>query len=191
MSILQEGSRVDVYKVQYLIKQNEYTETYRVVNEDGHPYFLKLYVLKRTPAQLVLDEQEVLDFLKTQKIKSIKDVLLLTIDKNGQVFLQKYNDVAKERDVVAHRLRFATLARVGEGISALALMESRIKSTDPRTILSMGYVLVTGKDNKVLKTVGRVAVGDRIGVRFQDGSILAKVDEVVDERLDNNKTQIA
>ena len=126
-----------------------------------------------------------------RRLSALEMLLQRSIGRISRGFLQKYNDVAKERDVVAHRLRFATLARVGEGISALALMESRIKSTDPRTILSMGYVLVTGKDNKVLKTVGRVAVGDRIGVRFQDGSILAKVDEVVDERVDNNKTQIA
>ena len=126
-----------------------------------------------------------------RRVNALEMLVQRSIGRITRGFLQKYNDVAKERDVVAHRLRFATLARVGEGISALALMESRIKSTDPRTILSMGYVLVTGKDNKVLKTVGRVAVGDRIGVRFQDGSILAKVDEVVDERLDNNKTQIA
>ena len=126
-----------------------------------------------------------------RRVNALEMLLQRSIGRISRGFLQKYNDVAKERDAVAHRLRFATLARVGEGISALALMESRIKSTDPRTILSMGYVLVTGKDNKVLKTVGRVAVGDRIGVRFQDGSILAKVDEVVDERLDNNKTQIA
>ena len=126
-----------------------------------------------------------------RRVSALEMLLQRSIGRITRGFLQKYNDVAKERDVVAHRLRFATLARVGEGISALALMESRIKSTDPRTILSLGYVLVTGKDNKVLKTVGRVAVGDRIGVRFQDGSIMAKVDEVLDERLDNDKTQIA
>ena len=126
-----------------------------------------------------------------RRVSAMEVLLQRSVGRITKGFLQKYNDVAKERDVVAHRLRFATLSRVGEGVSALALMESRIKSTDPRTILSMGYVLVTGKDNKVLKTVGRVAVGDRIGVRFQDGSILAKVDEVFDERLDNNITQIA
>ena len=55
----------------------------------------------------------------------------------------------------------------------------------------MGYVLVTGKDNKVLKTVDKVGIGDRIGVRFQDGSLTAKVDEVYSDHLDNNKANIA
>jgi len=55
----------------------------------------------------------------------------------------------------------------------------------------MGYVLVTGKDNKVLKTVDKVAVGDRIGVRFSDGSLTAKVDEIYSETSDNHKLNIA
>ena len=103
----------------------------------------------------------------------------------------KYSDLAARRDAVVHRLRFAAAARVSQEVSALALREARIKSTDPRNILSMGYVLVTGRDNKVLKTVRRVAVGDRIGVRFSDGSLTAKVDEIYREDIDNNKINIA
>ena len=33
----------------------------------------------------------------------------------------------------------------------MALAEAKLGSADPRNILSLGYVLVTGKDNKVLK----------------------------------------
>ena len=76
-------------------------------------------------------------------------------------------------------------------MSRLALKEALIKASDPRNILGLGYVLVTGKDNKVLKTVDKVAVGDRIGVRFSDGSLLASVDEVFSEKLDNDKVNIA
>ena len=61
----------------------------------------------------------------------------------------------------------------------MALAEAKLGSADPRNILSLGYVLVTGKDNKVLKTVKRVRVGDRIGVRCSDGSLTAKVDEIL------------
>ena len=69
-------------------------------------------------------------------------------------------------------------------MSALALKEALIKASDPRNVLSLGYVLVTGRDNKVLKSVERVQVGDRIGVRFMDGSLTAKVDEVYTEKID-------
>jgi hypothetical protein len=43
----------------------------------------------------------------------------------------------------------------------------------------------------VLKTVGHVAQGDRIGVRFSDGSLVARVDEVYSDIADNDKVNIA
>ena len=55
MSALNTGCTVGEYTIQSLIKQNEYTETYKAVNQNGNPYFLKLYILKKTPAKL-LDE---------------------------------------------------------------------------------------------------------------------------------------
>ena len=105
--------------------------------------------------------------------------------------LNKYAALQRLSDTAAHRVKFAAGARISQEYSATALREARIRATDPRNILSMGYVLVTGKDNKVLKTVNRVGVGDRIGVRFQDGSLTAKVDQVFSESVDNEKTNIA
>ena len=42
----------------------------------------------------------------------------------------------------------------------------------------MGYALVTGGDGKVLKSVAPVAAGDRIVVRFADGTIRATVEAI-------------
>ncbi len=100
---------------------------------------------------------------------------------------RKYADLVRKADAAVHRLQFAAGARLGQEISALALKEALIKASDPRNILGLGYVLVTGRDNKVLKTVERVAVGDRIGVRFADGSLTAKVDEVYSEHIDKER----
>ncbi|MBQ6199023.1 MAG: exodeoxyribonuclease VII large subunit [Bacteroidales bacterium] len=105
--------------------------------------------------------------------------------------LNKYGAVEKLSLNAAHRIRFAASARVSQEYSVVALKEARINATDPRSILSLGYVLVTGKDNKVLKTVNKAAKGDRIGVRFQDGSLTAKVDEVYTNQTDITKTNIA
>ncbi len=101
---------------------------------------------------------------------------------------QKYSALVRLSDGAAHRLQFAAGARIGQEISALALKEALIKASDPRNILGLGYVLVTGSDNKVLKTVDRVRVGDRIGVRFSDGALTAKVDEVFTEKEDQKNT---
>ena len=97
---------------------------------------------------------------------------------------RKYADLVRQADGAAHRLRFAAGARIGTEISNLALKEALIKASDPRNVLKLGYVLVTGRDNKVLKSVERVNVGDRIGVRFSDGSLTAKVDQVYTENID-------
>ena len=120
------------------------------------------------------------------------DVMLQrSIGRISRGLLQKYADVARLKDNAAHRVQFAAQARVSAEVSRVALKEALIGASDPRKILGLGYVLVTGKDNKVLKTVDRVAVGDRIGVRFNDGSLTAKVDEVYSDKINQFNTKTA
>lgn len=53
MAILQRGQHIDQYIVQSLIKQNLYTETYRVEDNSGTPFFMKVFVMKRMPEKLI------------------------------------------------------------------------------------------------------------------------------------------
>lgn len=53
MAILTRGQQIDKYMVQSLIKENLYTETYRVEDEDGNPFFMKVFVVKRMPEKLI------------------------------------------------------------------------------------------------------------------------------------------
>lgn len=53
MALLNDSDHVGRYKVQSLIKANLYTETYRVEDTDGTPYFLKLFILKKLPGKLL------------------------------------------------------------------------------------------------------------------------------------------
>ena len=118
-------------------------------------------------ADLFLDayaaEDAGLDMLETRVRRAISDRL---------------NAMARKVDALAQRLRFTAGARIDRELSALALKEALIKSSDPRKILSMGYALVTGPEGKVLKGVATLAVGDRIGVRFADGKVEATVDAI-------------
>lgn len=127
----------------------------------------------------------------TRKMSVQENALLRASGRISRGLGEKYAQIARLKDVTLHRLQFAATARISHEVSALALKEARIKATDPRNILALGYVLVTGKDRQVLKTVDKVAVGDRIGVRFTDGSLSAKVDEIYSEKSDNNKVNIA
>lgn len=56
MSMLNNNMTIGKYLIQNAIKVNEYTETYRVVDENDNVYFLKIYALKRTPERLVNTE---------------------------------------------------------------------------------------------------------------------------------------
>ena len=118
-------------------------------------------------ADLFLDayaaEDALLDDLQARVRRAVADLL---------------GGMLRKVDSLAQRLRFAAGARIDRARAALDLKEALIKASDPRKILSMGYALVTGGDGKVLKSVAPVAVGDRIGVRFADGTITATVDSV-------------
>ncbi len=54
--ILKEGQTIgNKWHVVYLIKENPYAESYRVEDEGGNPYFMKIYRLKNTPDKLIED----------------------------------------------------------------------------------------------------------------------------------------
>ena len=56
MAVLKQTEKIGVYTVQNLIKANRYTETYRIVDEDNHPFFLKLFILNTIPSKLINQE---------------------------------------------------------------------------------------------------------------------------------------
>jgi len=92
--------------------------------------------------------------------------------------MRRYQTLEGILDRALYRLRFAVESRLGKEEALLKVKEALIGASDPRKILSLGYVLVTGSDNKVLKSARGARVGERIGVRFSDGAVRARVEEV-------------
>jgi len=97
MSILNRGEKIGRYVVQNQIKENLYTETFRVEDEDGNPYFLKLFVVKRVPAKLINSETNVVleieysQRLKHKHIVSFVDSGCLDTEEGGcQYYLTNY-----------------------------------------------------------------------------------------------------
>ena len=68
MSILTQGQVVNDYTVEYLIKANAYCETYRVADADGHPFFLKLFIIKNMPEKLMSKEGKVKEIEYCKKL---------------------------------------------------------------------------------------------------------------------------
>lgn len=48
MATLGINEKIGKYWVKSIIKSNSYTETYRVEDANSHPYFLKLFLLKKS-----------------------------------------------------------------------------------------------------------------------------------------------
>ena len=69
------------------------------------------------------------------------------------------------------RLRMAFVARISAMESAVTVLESRIKSADPRNILARGYTLVTDSKGVVVKSARKVRPGDTLRIYFADGEV--------------------
>ena len=73
MAILNNKQHIGKYEVVRLIKENSYCETYRVEDEKEEPFFLKLFVLKNTPAKMLDDNHKVacIDYMSKLRHKNI------------------------------------------------------------------------------------------------------------------------
>ncbi len=83
MAILQNKEHIGKYMVQSLIKSNLYTETYRVEDADQRPFFLKLFVLKNMPNQLIDTQTRLVR--EIQYCSGINHKNLLTYVEHGTV----------------------------------------------------------------------------------------------------------
>ena len=55
-----------------------------------------------------------------------------------------------------------------------------LSALNPLAVLSRGYALVQDGEGKVVPTVGQLSVGDRVHLRFADGSARVSVEEIED-----------
>lgn len=75
----------------------------------------------------------------------------------------------------AVRLRMALVSKINTMASTLDVLESRIKGSDPRSILRRGYLLATDSRGVVLKKAEAAEVGDEIRIMFADGTLTARI----------------
>ena len=69
MAILTSNQKISNYEVIRLIKENHYCETYRVEDEKGEPFFLKLFVLKNTPEKMLNENHKVISIDVLAKLR--------------------------------------------------------------------------------------------------------------------------
>lgn len=70
MAILKREDQINGWRVQSLIKENQYTETYRAEDADGNPFFMKVFIVKRMPEKLLNTEtREVMEIEYCQLLR--------------------------------------------------------------------------------------------------------------------------
>lgn len=73
------------------------------------------------------------------------------------------------------RLRLALGSKISAMENAVALLEHRIRTADPRGILTRGYSLITDERGVVLKSAAGLSSGRHLRILFADGNIDAEV----------------
>ena len=89
----------------------------------------------------------------------------------ADVFIDAFAAEDERISSFSTRLRLAFVSKISAMESRVELLLSRVKSADPRSVLSRGYALVTDGRGVVLKGASGVSAGDKVGVMFSDGKL--------------------
>lgn len=81
MAIINTGQRVGRYFVQSLIKDNLYTETYRVEDDNQDSFFLKAYIMKIMLEKMI--NQEIGVVYEIERSHNLKPKNLIGFIENG------------------------------------------------------------------------------------------------------------
>ena len=90
--------------------------------------------------------------------------------------------VASEDECISglrNRLRLAFASKIAVCEAEVARLEARIAASNPRTLLSRGYSLVTDSAGTLLRRASDASVGSRINILYPDGTLNCTIDEKV------------
>lgn len=141
-------------------------------------------------AELAVPSQDVLLRRISQYEERIRSAAELQIRRKGdmaaglserlqrlspQAVLEK--NIAKVENCTA-RLASAAEKLTGRKETALVDLAARLGALNPLNVLERGYAAVYSEDgSKIIKSTGQLNVGDRVKIRFADGSVSAAVTE--------------
>lgn len=87
------------------------------------------------------------------------------------------NDSRMHLDLLTQSLQRACAVPVEKRRAELAMLAGRLQDLNPLRVLARGYSMTIDTENTVVQGIRQVAVGDRVRVRLQDGSLLCRVEE--------------
>ena len=86
-------------------------------------------------------------------------------------FISRFAEEDERISNFGTRLRMALTSKLAAMEQAVALLESRIRSADPRSVLARGYSLVTDASGVVVNSASGLHSGQRLRLLFADGSV--------------------
>lgn len=109
---------------------------------------------------------------KRKELESRRDNYYL---KNFSKVIEEKNNLLVERE---NRLQRATEYQIENKKNQLENRVHRLITLNPLKTLERGYSVVT-KDNKAVKSVTDIEIGDRINIRINDGNVIGRVEKIV------------
>ena len=79
------------------------------------------------------------------------------------------------------RLNLSVSRHLGRKRQSMERVTASLGALNPLAVLSRGYALVQTKAGKVIPAAAELKVGDRVDLRFADGSALVRVEEIAEE----------
>ncbi|MCQ2146030.1 MAG: exodeoxyribonuclease VII large subunit [Bacteroidales bacterium] len=105
-------------------------------------------------------------------IYKAEDDMLLALDRRISGALSgRISSMEGKLESVIQRIMNVCFLKIEKASGSISLLESRIKSADPREIIRRGYTLATDSSGVVLKSAEGIEVGDSLSVRFFDGVV--------------------
>ena len=89
-----------------------------------------------------------------------------------------FRDEDEHISAYVSRLKMAFLSKISAMESRVAVLESRVLSSDPRNILARGYVLALDASGRVMKSASSALPGEHMYVMFADGTVESVIKDV-------------
>jgi exodeoxyribonuclease VII large subunit len=94
----------------------------------------------------------------------------------------RLHDRARQLDLLSDRAVLAIRNRLSSAQQRAAALAGRLESLSPLGVLARGYSLTTRLgDGRLIEDAAKLSPGERIKTRFARGTLISRVEEIVDE----------
>lgn len=107
-----------------------------------------------------------------------KQKLDYIIDNLNNNLIKKYNDVNHKYQIIRNNYIIKNPNLLYKDLkNNLATLIEKLELINPLSVLKRGYSL-TYVDNKILKSINKIKIGDTVKIKLEDGEIISKIEKI-------------